>query len=119
MPMGKVGAPFSADVDAFINRSIAKEAFPAAEKEKEKRRRKIADMFLSDMENVNDEIVNSDLGCIEDFDAYARKTTQHEFLRYQYAAVKLIDDLHHNQTPPRYSLHSFFTFFLDDVDASC
>ena len=74
-------------------------------------------MFLSDMENVNDEIVNSDLDCIEDFDAYARKTTQHDVLRYQYA-VKLIDDLHHNQR--HHNIHCILlTFFLDDVDASC
>ena len=33
----------------------------------------------------------------EDFDAYARKTTQHDVLRYQYA-VKLIDNLHHATT---------------------
>ena len=65
-------------------------------KVEEKRRRKIADMFLSDMENVNDDIVNPDLGCIEDFEAYARKTTQHAVLRDQYA-IKLIDNLRQNQ----------------------
>jgi hypothetical protein len=65
-------------------------------KVEEKRRRKIADMFLSEIENVNDEIVNPDLDCIQDFKAYARKTTQHAVLRDQYV-IKLINELRQNQ----------------------